>query len=382
MSNITCPKCGTVIELDEGTYYSLLSQVRDDAFRNEMEERLADAVRNAVLQEQNRAKDLIGRKDAEITGLRAKLEAAGIDRELAVTQAVAGKEAEITELKQAKSRDELAHQFVLQGKDDEIARLKDYKLKQSTKMIGEDLEQYCWTEFEKIRTAAYPDAYFEKDSDTSVSGTKGDFIFRDYDADFDGNRLEYISIMFEMKNEADETATKHKNADFFDKLDKDRKAKKCEYAVLVSALEADNELYNAGIFEVAKYEKMYVVRPQQFLTIISLLRNIARQGLGYRQELAVYRSQNVDVESFVANLNASKERFGRVFENAQKKHSDAIAQIDKAIADLTKARDALVASDNNILSAENRLDEITIKKLTKKNPTMLKKFIDAGVEIE
>jgi len=252
------------------------------------------------------------------------------------------------------------------------------KTKLSTKMVGETLEQHCEIEFNRLRTTAFPLAYFEKDNDAS-GGSKGDYIFRDYDE----SGTEYISIMFEMKNEMDETATKHKNEDFLRKLDKDRADKKCEYAVLVSLLESDSEYYNAGIVDMSyRYPKMYVIRPQFFIPLISLLRNAAQSSLGYRQELALLRQQSLDVENFSAQLSDFKQRFAKNYELASRRFGEAIEEIDKTIAHLEKTKKALLSSEDNLRLANNKAEDLTIKKLVKNNPTMAERFVDAGIKIE
>ena len=328
-------------------------------------------------------------KDKTIAELQAQLQSAEQEKTASVQLAKAEKDkqivsltAEIAKMKsdfslqqeQARSEQEI----ILRQKDEQIAFYKDMKTRLSTKMVGETLEQHCETEFNRLRTAAFPTAYFEKDNDAS-GGSKGDYIFRD----FDEQGAEYISIMFEMKNEMDATATKHRNEDFFRKLDKDRSEKKCEYAVLVSLLEADSELYNAGIVDVSyRYPKMYVIRPQFFIPLISLLRNAAQNSLAYRQELALARQQNLDVESFNAQLNDFKQRFAKNYELASRRFGEAIEEIDKTIAHLQKTKDALLSSENNLRLANNKAEDLTIRRLTKGNPTMTQRFTDAGVKIE
>jgi hypothetical protein len=293
----------------------------------------------------------VAEKDAEIAKLKSQLE---IDRSNA-------------ELKR-KSAEEL-HRAELERKDEEIAFYKDFKARQSTKMIGESLEQHCMNEFNKIRATAFPNAYFEKDNDART-GSKGDFIYREGEGG-----TEFISIMFEMKNEGDTTATKHKNEDFFKELDKDRREKNCEYAVLVTMLEADNELYNNGIVDVSyRYPKMYVIRPQFFIPLITILRNAALNSLAFRQELALVREQNIDITHFEENMEAFKEGFAKNFENASKKFAEAIDEIDKTIDHLTKVRNALTTSEKHLNSANNKAQDLTIKKLTRGNPTMQAKF--------
>jgi len=264
----------------------------------------------------------------------------------------------------------------LRVKDEQVAYYKDFKAKQSTKLIGESLEQHCLNTFNQIRMTAFPNAYFDKDNEVSQSGSKGDFIFRDYE---DGT--EYISIMFEMKNEADETKTKHKNEDFFKELDKDRKEKGCEYAVLVSMLEADNELYNAGIVDVSyKYPKMYVVRPQCFLSIIGLLRDAAKNTISYKKELEVVKNQQIDVNNFEENMNAFKEGFARNYRLASEKFGKAIEEIDKTIDHLQKTKAALLSSEDNLRLANNKAEDLSIKKLTKNAPSVREMFEEAKKE--
>lgn len=333
--------------------------------------------------------EAIAKKDNEIIALRAQLNANQQQLELAVKKAVVAKDAQLTEkdihitklegdikasekeyLVKEKSLIE-GYENKLKSKDEQIAYYKDFKARQSTKMIGESLEQHCSTEFNRLRPTAFANAYFEKDNDAR-SGSKGDFIFRDYD---DG--LEYISIMFEMKNEADQTATKHKNEDFFKELDKDRKEKNCEYAVLVSLLEADSELYNSGIVDVSyRYPKMYVIRPQFFIPIITLLRNAAMNSLTYKKELMAIKNQNIDISHFEADMNEFKEKFGRNYRLASEKFKKAIEEIDKTIEHLQKTKEALLSSENNLRLANNKAEDLSIKRLTRNNPTMAAKFAE------
>lgn len=264
------------------------------------------------------------------------------------------------------------HADEIKRRDDEIAYYKDFKARQSTKMIGESLEQHCETEFNKLRATAFQNAYFEKDNDIKT-GSKGDFIYREYSND----GVDFISIMFEMKNEMDTTATKHKNEDFFKELDKDRKEKNCEYAVLVTMLEADNEYYNSGIVDVSyKYPKMYVVRPQFFIPIITVLRNAALNSLQYRHELELVRNQNIDITHFEEDINDFKDKFSRNFRLASEKFQKAIDEIDKTIDHLQKTKEALLSSENNLRLANNKAEDLTIKRLTKGNPTMAAKFAE------
>ena len=391
MKEIKCPNCGQVFQVDESGYAQIVSQVRDAEFLKELQ-RQEDALaekREAELklikadQEKTAAE-----KDREIARLNAKLENSETEKKLAMTEAVQQKDAELaekneeitrlrSELQLQKQEGELQAQSLkneysgmLKLKDEQIEQLKDFKSKQSTKMVGESLERHCSDEFNKIRMTAFPNAYFEKDNE-AVENTKGDFIFREADE----NGTEFISIMFEMKNESDTTATKHKNEDFFDKLDKDRKKKKCEYAVLVSTLEADSELYNSGIVDVSyRYEKMYVVRPQMFITIITLLRNAALNSLKYQRELAIVRNQQIDIQNFEENMNTFKEQFGRNYRLASEKFRKAIDEIDKTIDHLQKTKDALLGSENNLRLANGKAEDLTIKKLTKNAPSVREMF--------
>ncbi|MDD7130286.1 MAG: DUF2130 domain-containing protein [Firmicutes bacterium] len=391
MKEIKCPNCGQVFQVDESGYAQIVSQVRDAEFLRELQrqEKVLAEKREAELklikadQEKTAAE-----KDREIARLNAKLENSETEKKLAMTEAVQQKDAELaekneeitrlrSELQLQKQEGELQAQSLkneysgmLKLKDEQIEQLKDFKSKQSTKMVGESLERHCSDEFNKIRMTAFPNAYFEKDNE-AVENTKGDFIFRE--AAEDGT--EFISIMFEMKNESDTTATKHKNEDFFDKLDKDRKKKKCEYAVLVSTLEADSELYNSGIVDVSyRHEKMYVVRPQMFITIITLLRNAALNSLKYQRELAIVRNQQIDIQNFEENMNTFKEQFGRNYRLASEKFRKAIDEIDKTIDHLQKTKDALLGSENNLRLANGKAEDLTIKKLTKNAPSVREMF--------
>lgn len=436
MQNIKCPKCGEVFQVDEAGYAAIVKQVRDKEFHKELQEREAqlqiakdNAVSLAKAEAQNNLKDSLQQKNDEINALQskineviaraqgkiaelnAKIEAHKTEQDLAVKNAVAEKNLQIVQLtaqiEANKAEQEMAvrdavaeknlqitklegdirasekeylfkeqsikesYESKLKNKDEQIAYYKDFKARQSTKMIGESLEQHCSTEFNRLRPTAFANAYFEKDNDAR-SGSKGDFIFRDYD---DG--LEYISIMFEMKNEADQTATKHKNEDFFKELDKDRKEKNCEYAVLVSLLEADSELYNSGIVDVSyRYPKMYVIRPQFFIPIITLLRNAAMNSLNYKKELVTIKNQNIDIANFEADMNEFKEKFGRNYRLASEKFKKAIEEIDKTIEHLQKTKEALLSSENNLRLANNKAEDLSIKRLTRNNPTMAAKFAE------
>lgn len=395
MNEIKCPKCGEVFTIDEASYASIVKQVRDEefnaelksreeAFRNEKE----SAVRLVNIQNEKDLQEKISEKNSIINQLKSNLEQKENEKEFAIAKAVAEKETELNkkeiELSELKSKIENSEsQYALKERtlkegfdtqlklrDDEIERLKDFKAKQSTKMVGESLEQYCHDEFNKIRMTAFPNAYFEKDND-SRTGSKGDFIYRECDE----NGVELISIMFEMKNEMETTATKHKNENFFKELDKDRKEKKCEYAVLVSLLEADSDYYNAGIVDVSyQYEKMYVVRPQCFIPIITLLRNASLNSLKYKQELETVRNQNIDITNFEQSLMDFKDSFSKNYQNAHDRFIDAIDEIDKSISHLQKIKENLTKSDNHLRLANNKVDGVTIKKLTKGNSTMAAKF--------
>ena len=394
MAEIKCPKCGTTFKVDDSSYADILNQVRTHEFEDEVEKRIKEALDKA-----NSARELAVEKAknaqaAEISELKAKLKQADTDKELAVTRALAPVEKELESVKsdlesknsEAKLREEslksqvklreaalkTQYEGAIKLKDEEIERLKDLKSKLSTKMVGETLEQHCQTEFNRLRATAFKNAYFEKDNDART-GSKGDFIYREDDE----NGNEIISIMFEMKNENEATATKHKNEDFFKELDKDRKEKKCEYAVLVSLLEADSELYNTGIVDVSyKYDKMYVIRPQFFIPMITLLRNAALNSMKYKEELAIIRNQNIDITHFEENMENFKQSFARNYELASRKFSTAIEEIDKTIAHLQKTKEALLSSENNLRLANNKAEDLTIKRLTRGNPTMAAKFAE------
>ena len=326
-------------------------------------------------------------KQKEIQELKGELQAKDVSQKLAITEAVSVVEKERDTLKhnldQAALEKQVAeksltdkYEIRLKDRDEEIERLKDFKAKLSTKMVGETLEQHCETEFNRIRATAFPRAYFEKDNDAST-GSKGDFIFKDMDE----AETEIVSIMFEMKNENDTTATKKKNEDFFKELDKDRNEKGCEYAILVSLLEPDNELYNSGIVDVSyRYEKMYVIRPQFFIPMITLLRDAAMNALSYKNELALVKAQNIDVTNFEADLEDFKSKFGRNYDLASRQFQTAVSEIDKSISHLQKTRDALLKSENNLRLANDKAQDVTVKKLTRKNPTMNEKFEEARTQ--
>ena len=387
MQQIKCPKCGEVFQIDEAGYAAIVKQVRDREFNIEIKraeeqykEDKAAAVSLAKAETEKKVQEIISDKDQEIVRLRASIEAYDKEKALAVNEAVQQKESEYRKLvdeKESEKQAELNIQVLkdeyetkLKMKDEQIDYYKDLKARQSTKMVGETLEQHCEIEFNKLRATAFQNAYFEKDNDAR-SGSKGDYIFRENDA----AGLEVVSIMFEMKNEMDTTATKHKNEDFFKELDKDRKEKKCEYAVLVSMLESENEYYNQGIVDVShRYEKMYVIRPQFFIPMISLLRNMGYNSLKYKQELETIKAQNVDITHFEEDMENFKSAFARNYDLASRKFQEAIDEIDKSINHLEKIKKALTSSENNLRLANNKAEDLTIKKLTKNNPTMQEMF--------
>lgn len=427
MKELKCPNCGSAFKVDESDYAAIVAQVRTAEFSSDLHERVqvaekqwASEQKATLLESQQHYEKLLSQKEQELMVLREQLKSGETLTETAVTQAVTqalAKQAEqINDLRQQLIQSESKHEVALlkaqnearersEQKEREIDKLRsemalarseaqnqlntlkeqhaakerylreqvelfrDMKTRLSTKMVGETLEQHCSTEFERIRPL-FPHAYFAKDNDAS-SGTKGDFIFRDYTED----GLEYISIMFEMKNENETTATKHKNEDFLDKLDKDRTTKGCEYAVLVSMLEIDNEVYNTGIVDMSHhYERMYVIRPQFFIPLITLLRQAAQKSISYKRELEVARQQSVDITNFEDKLNDFKDKFGYNYRLASEKFKKAIEEIDKTIQHLTKVREALVGSENNLRIANDKADSLTIRKLTYQNPTMQAKF--------
>ncbi|RBP34228.1 hypothetical protein DFR65_101111 [Oceanihabitans sediminis] len=416
-TNVKCPNCKEVFKVDDSVYTDIVKQVRDQQFQDELNNRLESASKEKQTALQLKESELkiafqqqladkqreiealkhkskselaeeLSKQQEVIRQLQAKIESSELQKQLELQKAVNElknernqlandlklKESEKINLEKSLKEDfrrELDHVAKdIKLKDEEIERLKDYKQKLSTKMIGETLEQHCETEFNKLRATAFQNAYFEKDNDTS-QGTKGDYVYRELDE----NGNEIISIMFEMKNENDHTATKKKNEDFFAKLDKDRRDKGCEYAILVSLLESDNELYNTGIVDVSyKYEKMYVVRPQFFIPIITLLRNAGMKSLQYKAELSIVRNQNIDITNFEDKINDFKKGFARNYDLASRQFGDAIKEIDKTMTHLQKTKDALLASVNNLRLANNKADDLTIKKLTHGNPTMKQKF--------
>ena len=397
MSEIKCPKCGEVFSIEASGYAAIVEQVRNEEFQKEVREREKQA-----LEAKNNEVELIKtrtqmEKERELASLREEIErlknriqTAEQEKDLAVSKAIGGQKDEINEkdkqILQLQSRlheteqdgrikeQALKENFEIQlkAKDETIAFYKDLKTRMSTKMVGETLEQHCEIEFNRLRATAFQNAYFEKDNN-SKTGSKGDYIFRE--ATEDGT--EFISIMFEMKNEMDTTATKHKNEDFFKELDKDRQEKNCEYAVLVSLLEADNELYNGGIVDVShKYPKMYVIRPQFFIPMITLLRNAALNSVQYQKQIAQYKSQNIDISRFEDSINEFKEKFGLNYQRASEKFKKAIDEIDKTIDHLQKTKDALLSSENNLRLANNKAQDLTVKRLTRNNPTMAQKFAE------
>lgn len=426
MQEIKCPKCGEVFQVDEAGYAAIVKQVRDKEFNRELKERelqfkmaKEDALEVARTKAEKEFNQLKAEKDRLVSELNAKLTAKDEEQKHIVKEAEAEKDKVIAELSAqitnnenlknlavsevetrytkllAEKKEEIAkhngdlesankeleirvnsirreYDVIIKNKDEQIEQYRDFKARQSTKMIGESLEVHCSNEFNKVRPIGFPTAYFEKDNDAR-SGSKGDFIFRDFDDE--GN--EYISIMFEMKNEADATEKKHKNEDFFKELDKDRREKDCEYAVLVTLLEADNDYYNQGIVDVShRYPKMYVIRPQFFIPLISLLRNAARNSLEYRKQLAEMKNQNIDIENFEAGIDEFKRLWGMHYTNAKNRFDEAIAEIDKTMQHLQKVRDALVTSGNHLGKANTQAADLTIKRLTKGNPTMAQKFAE------
>ena len=418
MNEIKCPNCGEVFTVNESQYSELLAQVRTTEFDKEIHARIEQALALEKQKAQNEQQQVLSQKESEIQELKATIsnfesqkELIKKDTEQALSERLINKDKELLGLRSQldrmklehqnelqasltnieKERDQIQNQLLLQEKENELslasvkqnyeAQLKaaneqvefykNFKAQQSTKAIGESLEHYAESEFNKVRSFAFPNAYFEKDNQVSARGSKGDFIFREEDE----NGVEIISIMFEMKNEADGTEKKHRNADFYKELDKDRREKKCEYAVLVTMLEADNDYFNTGIVDVShEYEKMYVVRPQFFIQLIGLLRNAALNSLKYKQELALVREQNIDITRFEDDLETFKVAFAKNYNSASKNFNKAIEEIDKAIKRMEAVKQALQTSDNQLRLANNKLDDVSVKKLTRKNPTMKAKF--------
>ena len=373
MPEIKCPKCGTVFSIDEKEYDSILKTVKDAEFNKTLNERLSleheKQLRDLKLTEEKaKAESLekVSNLEKEIEILKGKLNLKYSESELRIQKSINDKDKEIDHLKNELLSQKNQEQVRLKEKDAQIEFYKDLKMRMSTKLVGESLEQHCLTQFNQIRMTAFPDAYFEKDNDAKT-GSKGDFIFKENTE----QGVELISIMFEMKNENDETATKHKNEDFFKELDKDRNEKGCEYAVLVSMLEPESELYNAGIVDVSyRYPKMYVVRPQCFIPIITLLRNAALNASSYKNELALVREQNLDITNFEKELDEFRNGVDHNVDLARRRFADAIDEIDKTIAHLQKVRDALTSSDNNLRLANDKVQSITVKKLTKNSPRL------------
>lgn len=424
MNEIKCPNCGKMFQIDEKDYDSIVKQIKNHEFEEELKrrekeftkeknnelenlenrlklennielsnrdreiEKLKNNLDKKELEISNVFKQQISDKDIEIEKLKNQIKQNETEGKLALKEAIQEKDNQITtlnnkieleqkeyQLKEQSLKE--SHEKEIKAKDQEIELYKDMKLKLSTKMVGESLEQHCKIQFEEYLRPALKNAYFEKDND-SKSGSKGDFIFRDKTDD----GIEYISIMFEMKNEADETATKHKNEDFFKELDKDRKEKKCEYAVLVSLLEKDNDYYNAGIVDVShKYEKMYVIRPQSFISIINILRNSASKTVDAKRELIEMQNQNIDIAHFEENMNNFKDAFSRNFKLASDKFDNAIDEIDKTMQHLQKIKDSLLGSKNQLRLANDKAEDLSIKKLTDGSPSIAKKFEEIGVEV-
>lgn len=425
MNEIKCPSCGKVFQIDEKDYESIVKQIRNHEFEEELQrrekeftkeknseleklenklnlkntielsnkdkeiEKLKNDIDKKELEVSNEFKQQISDKDMEIEKLKNQIKQNETENKLALKDAIQEKESEISNLKKQIELNEKeyqlkeqnlkeSHEKEIKTKNQEIELYKDMKLKLSTKMIGESLEQHCKNQYNEFLRPVLKNAYFEKDNDAK-SGSKGDFIFRDKTDD----EIEFISIMFEMKNEADETATKHKNEDFFKELDKDRREKKCEYAVLVSMLEKDNDYYNAGIVDVSyKYEKMYVIRPQSFITIINILRNAGLKSIEAKRELIQIQNQNIDISHFEENMNNFKDAFSRNFKLACDKFDTAIEEIDKSIQHLQKIKDNLLGSKNQLRLANDKAEDLSIKKLTAGSPSIAEKFEELGVEVK
>ena len=392
MNEIKCPHCGKEFKLDDAGYADILAQVKTEEFDKQLHDRLADAqklkeaeIKTAEAQLKQKLEAEAAKKSAadaaEIQKLKAEIAKSDTEKELAIAKATADIEKKRSDAEnslkvlQAQAQLDLKKQkefseTLLSVKDDEIARLRDMKAQLSTKMVGETLEIHCENEFNKIRATAFPKAYFKKDNDAKT-GSKGDYIFKD----IDDNGLESVSIMFEMKNESDTTATKKKNTDFLKELDKDRREKGCEYAILVSLLEPESDLYNSGIVDVShEYPKMYVIRPQFFIPMITLLRNAAQNSLQYKSELALVKAQNIDIANFESDLEDFKKGFARNYDLASGKFQTAIKEIDETIKHLEKVKDALLGSEKNLKLANDKAQDVSIKKLTKSNPTMKAKF--------
>lgn len=392
MAELKCPHCGQAFTVDDTELSSIVQQIRDKEFEKDIEKRISELKEHMMMthrlemeakeneiklmsqkeydKEIQKLKSQLDKATEKSAKLQAQLDSSEDKKIIAVMEAVKKVEEEKKDLESQLIHEKDKGKLLLEQKDEQIAYYRDLKTKMSTKMVGETLEQHCEIQFNQLRATAFRNAYFEKDND-SRSGSKGDYIYRETDE----NGVELISIMFEMKNEMDETATKHKNEDFYKELDKDRKQKNCEYAVLVSMLESDNELFNAGIVDVSyKYEKMYVVRPQCFIPIITLLRNAAMNAMEYKQELAVVRNQNIDISDFEEKLMNFKSDFSRNYDIAHSHFDKAVDEIDKTIQHLEKVKKELLGSDNQLRIANNKVDEVSIKKLTRGNKTMQEKF--------
>lgn len=392
MAELKCPHCGQAFTVDDTELSSIVQQIRDKEFEKDIEKRISELKEHMLMthrlemeakeneiklmsqkeydKEIQKLKSQLDKATEKSAKLQAQLDSSEDKKIIAVMEAVKKVEEEKKDLESQLTHEKDKGKLLLEQKDEQIAYYRDLKTKMSTKMVGETLEQHCEIQFNQLRATAFRNAYFEKDND-SRSGSKGDYIYRETDE----NGVELISIMFEMKNEMDETATKHKNEDFYKELDKDRKQKNCEYAVLVSMLESDNELFNAGIVDVSyKYEKMYVVRPQCFIPIITLLRNAAMNAMEYKQELAVVRNQNIDISDFEEKLMNFKSDFSRNYDIAHSHFDKAVDEIDKTIQHLEKVKKELLGSDNQLRIANNKVDEVSIKKLTRGNKTMQEKF--------
>ena len=392
MAELKCPHCGQAFTVDDTELSSIIQQIRDKEFERDLSSRVSELeehlnekheleleaqknqikleVKDVHEKELQKLREQLKKAEEKFQKLQMQIDSAEDQKRLAVLEAVKKVEDEKRDIESELEQEKNKGRILLEQKDEQIAYYKDMKTRMSTKMIGESLEQHCEIEFNRLRATAFQHAYFEKDNDAK-SGSKGDYIYREYDE----NGIEIISIMFEMKNEMDETATKHKNEDFFKELDKDRREKGCEYAILVSLLESDNDLYNSGIVDVSyKYDKMYVVRPQCFIPMITLLRNAAMSALQYKQELEIVRNQDIDISNFEDNLMRFKDDFSRNYDLAHSHFDKAIEEIDKTIQHLEKVKKELQGSDNQLRIANNKVDEVSVKKLTKGNPTMQAKF--------
>lgn len=388
MNQIKCPKCGELFQIDESNYSAIVKQIRDKEFQravfNEQrnfEKDKNSAVEKTKLETEKIFERKLNSKELEIQKLKSELENAETNTTLKFQEAIKERDTQITNLQNELDKQKLSFDSKIQNskyeyekqlkyKDEEIERYKEFKAHQNVKLLGESLEKHCEIVFDSYRAVGFQNCYFEKDNDART-GSKGDYIFRAFDDD----QSEIISIMFEMKTEADATVKKKKNEDFFKELDKDRREKNCEYAILVSTLEANNDNYNNGIVDVSyKYEKMYVIRPQFFIPIITLLRNAAQKSLNYKKELTIAKNQNIDITNFENEINSFKDSFGKNFKLASDKFDTAIKEIDKTIEGLEKVKDSLLGSQRNLRIANDKAEDLSLKKLTKNNPTMLAKF--------